>query len=322
MKERQVTTLNNAFDNGFEMREIKPNEQVYTYRQSQQLDMQTGLIGYVRADMGSLGNEFFHTWNEYRKDLNTQDFKDELDFVIDTLRKDGNFLADRDTLMRLCYQNIETSYHNGREFGIRVDTPEYAYLMRLNPNKGEYNLYCYCYRKDFLDAHIENASKGIRFVTPQYKEKFVIDDCDKIRVTYEDGRYEDKYCRFIDEYHLEVNDNIYHICEFAEKLMFNNATVIPLRNSLPDKCYYYDKTHNVIGIINKGEPNYDIYSAGNCKIADNYHRVKELNQIDKITAAQTEAMKYGAFHGWDKPEANPANYNEIGVCLILNHPDR
>ena len=61
MKERQVTTLNNAFDNGFEMREIKPNEQVYTYRQSQQLDMQTGLIGYVRADMGSLGNEFFHT---------------------------------------------------------------------------------------------------------------------------------------------------------------------------------------------------------------------------------------------------------------------
>lgn len=322
MKERQVTTLNNAFDNGFEMREIKPNEQVYTYRQSQQLDMQTGLIGYVRADMGSLGNEFFHTWNEYRKDLNTQDFKDELNVVIDTLRKEGNFLADRDTLMRLCYQNIETSYHNGREFGIRVDTPERAYLMRLNPNKDEYNLYCYCYRKDWLDSHIEKASKGIRFITPHYKEKFRIEDCDKIRVTYDSGRYEDKYCRYIDDYHVEISDNLYHICEFAEILEKNNAIVIPLRNSLPDKCYYYDRANNVIGIINKGEPNYDIYSAGSNKMADNYRKVKELNQIDKITAAQTEAMKYGAFHGWDKPEANPANYNEIGVCLILNHPDR
>ena len=194
--------------------------------------------------------------------------------------------------------------------------------MRLNPNKGEYNLYCYCYRKDFLDAHIENASKGIRFVTPQYKEKFVIDDCDKIRVTYEDGRYEDKYCRFIDEYHLEVNDNIYHICEFAEKLMINNATVIPLRNSLPDKCYYYDKTHNVIGIINKGEPNYDIYSAGSNKMADNYRKVKELNQVDKVTVAQVKAMEYGAFHGWDKPAADPKSYDALGKSIIIELPNR
>lgn len=314
--------LDNAFDNNFEMREIKANERVYTYRQSQQLDMQTGLIGYIRADMGTNGTEFFHTWNEYRKDLNTQEFKDELDMVIDTLRKDGNFLADRDTLMRLCYQNIETSYQNGREFGIRIDTPERAYLMRLNPNKGEYNLYCYCYRKEWLDAHIENASKGIRFVTPQYKEKFVIDDCDKIRVTYEDGRYEDKYCRFIDEYHLEVNDNIYHICEYAEKLMMNNATVIPLRNSLPDKCYFYDKTHNVIGIINKGEPNYDIHSAGSNKMADNYRKVKELNQVDKVTVAQVKAMEYGAFHGWDKPAADPKSYDALGKSIIIELPDR
>lgn len=46
-------------------------ERKYTYSQSQQLSMQTGLIGYLRADFGSTGNEFWTTWNDFRKDLKT-----------------------------------------------------------------------------------------------------------------------------------------------------------------------------------------------------------------------------------------------------------
>ena len=41
-------------------------ERKYTFSQSQQLSMQTGLIGYLRADFGSNGNEFWTTWNEPR----------------------------------------------------------------------------------------------------------------------------------------------------------------------------------------------------------------------------------------------------------------
>ena len=50
-------------------------ERKYTFSQSQQLSMQTGLIGYLRADFGSNGNEFWTTWNDFRKDLKTDDFK-------------------------------------------------------------------------------------------------------------------------------------------------------------------------------------------------------------------------------------------------------
>ena len=42
-------------------------ERKYTFSQSQQLSMQTGLIGYLRADFGSTGNEFWTTWNDFRK---------------------------------------------------------------------------------------------------------------------------------------------------------------------------------------------------------------------------------------------------------------
>ena len=69
-------------------------ERKYTFSQSQQLSMQTGLIGYLRADFGSNGNEFWTTWNDFRKDLKTDEFKAEFDEVINGLR-DGDVLSGR-----------------------------------------------------------------------------------------------------------------------------------------------------------------------------------------------------------------------------------
>ena len=118
-----------------------PAERNYCYSQSQQISMQTGLIGYLRADMDSDGKGFFSTWNGFRDDLKSEDFKLEFDDVINKLREDGNFLHDRSTLSRCCCRTPESEFHNDRnEFGFRVDTERYAYMMRLNPNKGEYNL--------------------------------------------------------------------------------------------------------------------------------------------------------------------------------------
>jgi len=44
---------------------------------------------------------------------------------------------------------------NGRNFGFRIDTDEYAYMLRLNPNKGEYNAYIYAYDREMLDMFLE-----------------------------------------------------------------------------------------------------------------------------------------------------------------------
>ena len=160
-------------------------ERKYTFSQSQQLSMQTGLIGYLRADFGSNGNEFWTTWNDFRKDLKTDDFKKEFDLVINSYRfGDGEFLSGRSTMSKFCYEHPESSYEDDRNhYGVRVDTERYSYLMRLNPNRGEYNLYCYCYQKEWLNNHLKNAERGIRFIDPHYQEQFRIADGEKSQLS-------------------------------------------------------------------------------------------------------------------------------------------
>ena len=122
------------------LRPLLPAEKNYTYAQSQQISMQTGLIGYLRADLGSSGREFYSSWNDFRTELKTDDFKQELDDVINRLREKGGILSDRSSLAAYCYAVPESSFENKREHGVRLDTPQHSYLMRLNPHKVEYNL--------------------------------------------------------------------------------------------------------------------------------------------------------------------------------------
>ena len=46
----------------------------------------------------------------------------------------------------------------------------------------------------------------------------------------------ERTCRFIDEYHTEIGGNLYHICEFAERMAHNGATYEPKQaDALPRK---------------------------------------------------------------------------------------
>ena len=141
------------------IRPIIPGEREFTYSQEQVIMEQMGCIGYLRADMDSSGKGFYSTWNDFRTDLKTPAVKGEFDAVINALRFDDAYsgiLKNRDSLARYCYSHPDTSYGNSREYGIRVDTEDHAYYMRLNPHKGEYNLYCYCYKSSLLAAYIRD----------------------------------------------------------------------------------------------------------------------------------------------------------------------
>lgn len=237
-----------------DIKTMTADERKYTYRQSQQISMQASFIGYLRADFGSSGKEFYSSWNDFRKDLKTDEFKTEFDEVINSLRENNGVLSGRGAMSKYCYGTPGSSFENDRnEYGVRVDTEKYTYLMRLNPRQGEYNLYCYCYEKKWLDRHISQAEKGIRFIDPHYKELFRIPDGDKIRITLNSGEQLDRECRYIDEYHLEVGNNLYHICEFAERMEQAGNTVIPLRSSLPEKCFSVLEMTDQMIIIERGK---------------------------------------------------------------------
>lgn len=305
-----------------DMRALTEKEDKYTFSNSMQISMQCGLIGHLRADMDSDGNGFFSSWEDYRKELKTDEFKDEFDKVINSLREEGDILYNRKSLAKYCYSSPQAKMNNEQDYyGVRVDTQKYAYLCRLNPNKGEYNLYCYCYIKDWLDKHIRSAEKGIRFITPEYKEKFRISDGEKIRITFSDGEVKDRVCRYIDDSHMEVGDDLYHICEFAERMEQCGATFIPLRSDLPEVCYSILPSTGDVIIIKHGESGYYRCEYSTEDKAFNREFANDRNANIGVSKAQVEAMLAGSMYGWDVPAADPKSYDENGT-LLRNTKDR
>ena len=304
------------------LRPMTQAEQAYCYSQSQQISGQTGLIGHLRADFGSNGTGFFSNFFDFRKDLKSEDFKAELNEVINALREDqrfGGILAGRTAMSKYCHKHPGSSIEPDYNYGFRADTAHYSYLLRVTPKKGEYNLYCYCYLRQWLDSHMKRAEKGIRFITPHYQEKFRIADGDRIRLVMESGENREMTCRYIDDYHMEVTgqtgSTVYHICEFAEVWEQNGCTeMIPLRKSLPERCFGYLKATGEIVVLQKGQKGF----APTGKYAENetpQECVDSLNAAMDVTRAQAAAMMAGSMFGWDAPAADPANYDDQGIPI-------
>lgn len=305
------------------IRTLTPAERKYTYAQSRQLIDRTSCIGYLRADFGD-GEQFYTTWWPYQEDRNTPEFKSESGQIINALRfdQDGHgILASRRRMAAYCDKHPESRYGpDSSDYGVRVDTEQYAYLLRLNPNPGEYNLYAYCYILESLDRHMKNAEQGIRFITPEYKELFRLPDGDKIRIRTSDGKVHDRTCRYIDETHMEVeyaaSSELFHGCQFAELTQRAGSTVIPLRSSLPQKCFAVAPGTDEIVIITKGADGWE--PAG--------HRPEGttaqdgaalLNEQMGVTPAQSAAMLAGISQGWASTAADPAAYDAQGNPLNI-----
>lgn len=80
--------------------------------------------------------------------------------------------------------------------------------------------------KDFRDSDIRRRSiwepetlpkDDIRFINSSYDEQFRLPNGGKIEVEYPDRTFSAK-CEYIDDYHIYVGSEVYHICQFAEVL--------------------------------------------------------------------------------------------------------
>ena len=214
-----------------EIRPMTQTEQKYSYIQSQQLRGQCGSIGYLRGDFDS-GGYHHTTWKDHNQMLKTDEFKTEFDMVINFLCSDEyGLLQNRNAMSEYTSRFPESGFKGifHTEFGFRVDTEKHAYLIRCNPVRDDYNynFYCFCYVSKWLDKHMEKAESGIRFIDPNYKELFRIPDGGKIVVTTAWGEKLERPCRFIDECHTEIGNDLYHICEFAERMEKNGASYEP-----------------------------------------------------------------------------------------------
>lgn len=215
-----------------EIFEATKPEQLYTFTQSQQLASQTGCLGHFRADFGPDGDEFHSSWEDQRLDFKTDAFKEQFNEIIDELRNgtdNSNLFSTRANLARFCFRHPTAAIPQAKDSSAyRFDIGDYAYLMRLNSNRGDYNVYIYVYVADWLDKHMKEAEKGVRFIDPHYNELFRMPDGGQVRSTYRDGKSVVRTCRYIDDYHAEIGNSLYHICEFAEMCEQSGIKVEPV----------------------------------------------------------------------------------------------
>lgn len=303
------------------VRSTRRLERPYFFTQSQRIIEKTACIGYLRTYFDGNGTSLLSYWNDLDKGRTTDAFKEELNGVIQTLRSDktlGSPLKSCGDMIDLCCGHSECILEKESPYniyGFRVNTDRYSYMLRMNPNQGEYNLYCYCYERHWLDRHLQGAERGIRFVGGDFIERFRIADGDSIRLVQPDGNHRDVLCRYIDSYNVEMGwrgEECYHILEFAKLMEQSGNKVIPIRSSLPTQCCGVNPHTGEIVLIRKGESGCTPTGLGDGNLKANQALVSEYNKEARVLPEQAAAMLAGALYGWDKPEADPINYDSDG----------
>lgn len=83
-----------------------------------------------------------------------------------------------------------------------------------------------------------NDAKTIRFIDSEYNTLFQIPDGEKIVLTRSDGKKRTLPCAYIDEVHTKIGGNVYHICEFAERMEQIGTGYAPEKPpALPTRCF-------------------------------------------------------------------------------------
>ena len=155
------------------IRSIKPEEIQFSYTQSQNDNIESGCIGFLRGDFDTNGKGFYSTWEDKVSESKTESFKREFDTVINSLRFGyGELLKDRGSLSSYCHKHpegvIEGNYT--KEYGFRVDTDEHSYILRCNATKGDYNFYIYAYDRSIFEKHLDEIA-GEKMSTAELNEK-------------------------------------------------------------------------------------------------------------------------------------------------------
>lgn len=298
-------------------------ERKYTYAQSTQIRGQTGSIGHLRGDFDT-GEQFYTTWNEHSSSLKTPEFISELDSVINELRSNScGLLKSRRSMVDFARKNPESSFKGAytTEYGFRVDTEKHSYLLRCNPTQGDYNFYCFCYQREWLNRHIDKARQDIRFIDSEYKELFRLPDGEQITVTDTEGHKRDFTCRYIDEYHLEVGNNLYHICQFAEIMERNGSAYQPKEIPLPRECLSTLSSSGEAILITRYQKGYTLRRTEKSP-EENRTFVDQYNKNKGVSKAQEAAMAAGSMFGWDTPAAKPKNYDENGRAIKPKDKER
>ena len=130
------------------LRPASPDEAGLFYALEPEKDEELGAIGHLRVDFGHRGQEFWHSWwQRGPEELNSPEFRAELDKVVNDLRK--SVLKDLSSMRRYCcgHGGAITGGARCQNYGFTLETERYIYRLRCNPIDGDYQAYLACFDK-------------------------------------------------------------------------------------------------------------------------------------------------------------------------------
>lgn len=169
-----------------------------------------------------------------------------------------------------------------------------------------------------------DSGKQIRFIDSNYNDLFTIPDGGNVLLTLSDGDFLTRKCRYLDEFHTEVGNYVYHICEFAERMEQNGTkySPAPIPTNMPYRSYSIDESSGELVMLKYGEMGHFHCNYSTYNNETNIRNAERINGLLGISKAQAAAMLGGSMFGFDKPAANPEKYDMEGKMRPNDQYDR
>lgn len=169
-----------------------------------------------------------------------------------------------------------------------------------------------------------DEKKMIQFIDSYANVLFSIPDGGEITVTFADGRTEDYICKYEDSMHFTAGGQVWHISQFANRMEDNGSIYMPKQDNSkwPAYCFSVIPSSGDLIIIHSGETGYYPHNGSVFSKAQNREAADILNQRIGVTRGMEEAMRGGSMLGFDKPIADPENYNEDGTMKRMDEYNR
>lgn len=201
---------------------------------NRELNAKTGCIGYLTANLNEGDPAFISSWHDRTQKLNTPNFTDDFNDMMDTLRH--GVLKSPKELRAYCAAHPESlmpdSAGSDRLYGFRIDTGRYSYMLVCSFESVDCRLWLNSFSFLTLDRYMREARNGIPILDQQGHERFRMPNGGKIRVvstnrisTFWKIRYFDK--EFAVLFNPLQESTIHHIEELPKWAAKNEFQLLP-----------------------------------------------------------------------------------------------
>lgn len=199
------------------------------------LNEKTGCIGYLTANLNASAPVFESSWHDRTPRLNTPEFTDDFNDMMDTLRQ--GILKSSAELRAYCAAHPDSLLHDNpsadTRHGFRINTGRYSYWMICSFLSTDCRLWVNAFSFLSLDRYMREARNGIPILDLQGHERFRMPDGGKLKAVSPNGRSSFWTIRYLDAEQTVLFDeqrqsSIHAVQELPEWAAKNGLHLLPL----------------------------------------------------------------------------------------------